>query len=116
MEELVWPFIICILAFILAWLSNELISWTVHVNMTKANCDRYGWGNRKIFWENFHKYKLEKYNVLTGSFFGEKKSKFHANIIVFNNVGMLLNPIDWIWVKLEIKMLIRKINKKRMYS
>lgn len=105
-----------ILFFIIPIIAILLSSWLTHLSMTKSDCKVYGWGSRKLFWYNLKKYELIRDKGWEKSFFNyENRSKFHASIIKFNDIGMLLNPMDWVLVNIDIWLMIKKENKKEIY-
>lgn len=96
-----------IFIFISAFL---LIEWSVHISMTKEDSKKYGWGNYKKFIREFNKYNWDDKGWNIGkphnpSFWDrENKCKLHADIIKFNDIGMVINnPIDLQRVKKHMK-------------
>ncbi len=74
-----------------------LSSWKIHIEMTKESTDRHGWANFDIFKKEFDKYKWDFDSIYKGSVFNRQKGcQFHAKIIKFNDIGMIMKtPWDW---------------------
>lgn len=93
-----------------------LIDWITHVALTKGNCSKYGWGTRELFWFYFMKNELSRKNESSNSFFNTRNNScFHEQVIKFNGIGMLLNPIDLCLVKLKMKADKRELNRKSIH-
>lgn len=92
------------------------IAWSVHISMTKSDNDINGWGNFNSFFKEYKKY--DKWKIKKRwkySFFGEESNyKIHADIIKFNNCGMLLDPISFIQFKIWSREEWMKLNPKKI--
>lgn len=110
-------FIISIgILLIIFWISD----WLTHVEMVKTNTECYGKANYKIFLKKFNeldgKWDRKGWNsslfyipIKSNRFYDfDRKSEFHANIIMFDGKGMILNPIDFIRAKIYVKKYIKK--------
>lgn len=99
-------FLIAFLVSILVVLLIILLAdWIAHLSMTKNHSSTYGWDNFEIFVVKFKEYGMEASPNFRNSFFPRgnilrSESEYHANIIRFNDEGMLLPPIDFIRAKI----------------
>lgn len=77
-----------------------LVSWLTHIDMTKGDSSKQGWANYKTFKEYFNRYEWEDSDIFKGSYWNRKLDcKYHASIIKFEGVGMLINnPINYLLV------------------
>lgn len=110
-------FIISIgILLIIFWIAD----WLTHVEMVKINTGYYEKANYKYFKEKFNeldgKWDRKGWNsslfyipIKSNRFYDfDRKSEFHANIIMFDGKGMILNPIDLIRAKIYVKKYIKK--------
>lgn len=90
-----------------------IAEWQVHIDMTKRNSDKYGYGNFDLFKREFVKYNWESKRWKDSLFDYNTNSQYHAGIIQFVGIGMIMrNPIDWIKVKRYVAQHIKETNLK----
>lgn len=112
-------FSLIVVAFIIAIGLLLSVDWLVHISMVKENGKAYGWASYKRFVEEFDKVDWKPDELFSGSLFSKEnyshKDKIHANIIQFNNKGMIIyDPFSYLLTKFYIKKWIkqnRPINK-----
>lgn len=78
-----------------------LVDWAVHLSMTKGDCRSCGWASYSTFKKYFNRYEWDENPIIDGSYWNRKiDCKYHANIIKFEGMGMLINnPISLSLVK-----------------
>ncbi len=106
---------ILLLAFLFVVLiASVTVSWYIHILQVKTFCEKYGRASYKSFIREFNKYNW-KDDIFSKSLFDrDNKSIFHASIIQFNNIGMIMrNPIDWCLVCLYVYNYGKNIEKKK---
>ncbi|QJI52423.1 hypothetical protein [Psychrobacillus phage Perkons] len=100
--------LVVVILFAIVFLS---IDWIVHIDMVKSETKQYGKAGYKKFIEEFEKVKWEQpeYLSLPKSLFTPNHcDKYHANIILFNRKGMIINnPVSWLLVKKYVKKYLR---------
>jgi len=79
--------------------------WTVYLDMVTDHCDTYAWGTFAQFEREYAKRQWEQQADFPQSHFSvwmnlHHNSEIHADIIKFDDVGMLLNPMDFLLFKL----------------
>lgn len=80
------------------------VDWLIHLSMTKDEKTDYGWGSFEDFKREFGKYNWNSGAYDESTWDRQNNCKFHANIVVFNGVGMLLkSPIAFYKVKKYVK-------------
>lgn len=72
-----------------------IIYWLDFLRTTVKNSTKYGWGTYKLF---RHYFKQNELCADKNGRFAHYSSRSYATaeIIMFNNIGMLLNPIDFV--------------------
>ena len=107
---------IALIAFLVTFILSVLLAdWIIHIAMTKSSCQTYGYSNFKKFINEFSKYNWQ-YDYFWGNslFDHTSDSKFHANIIKFCGVGMVMKtPWEWYRVKCYVYRYIRENFKKK---
>ena len=84
--------------------------WSVHKKMVKDCTDSYGRAGYKKFIQEFEKveWKIDPYckeSLVSDSYM----DKFHADIIMFNGKGMMINnPFSYFKVKRYVNQYIKK--------
>lgn len=112
-------FIFLIGLSIILW---KIGDWLVHVSQVKDSSSVYGWGNYQKFIREFEKCEWDnedgeyKYSMWDR----ERGAKFHASIIEFNNIGMIINnPIDYVRVDMYVKKFYKNkfgVKKKNIHT
>lgn len=95
---------IAILSIITTLFILLIVDWIIHISQTKCFSKHYGYGSFKDFRKQFQKYNWSNDNVFRyGLWDRENKCEFHASIVKFNDIGMILkNPIDWLLVRIFV--------------
>jgi hypothetical protein len=111
--------IIVVLIPLIIFLIDEYISYSTHVYMVRRHSVRFGYGSFEQFKEQF--FKIDSWtsqSKFDGSFFSDKTdSEYHADIICFNNIGMIMNtPLDWFLVKRFMKKFNKEYTKQTLYK
>lgn len=111
-------YVVIIVAFLTIIL---LIPWQVHREMVVESTPSFGNGDFDTFIREFYKYDKWRFDDRWGgSYFGEHGIngigyKIHADIIMFENKGMILDMLSFYkykkWLKATMKR-IRKVSKK----
>jgi len=84
-----------------------IMLWIVHIEMTKENTQKYGWGNYEKFLREFKKYNWENGGWEKSLFDYETNSQLHASIIKFEGKGMLLDPISYLRTVIFVRRYIK---------
>lgn len=95
------------------------IDWLTHRDMVKSSTKQYGISNYKQFVEEFHKieWDYERGMFPDSLFTKDYSSQFHANIVQFNGIGMIINnPFSYLRVKLYVKKQIESNRRVNSWS
>lgn len=118
MEDLMF-FIFLLGLSIVLWIIGV---WFVHISQTKDDSSTYGWGNYKKFIREFEKCNWDneggEWNYSMWD--REKRSRYHAGIIQFNGIGMIINnPVDYVRVVMYTRKFYRNkfgMQKKNIHT
>ncbi|MGM0409113.1 MAG: hypothetical protein ACQEQF_00005 [Bacillota bacterium] len=110
--------LVLLVSLIAASIILIILDWLTHISMVRNNTEKYGWSNFNKFKEKFEEYNMIEYEdeLFNGSYIRYKNRyedfcKVHADIIMFDNKGMILGFISYIKFKLFI-MKIKSNSKK----
>jgi len=96
-----------------------LVNWSCHKEMITINSSNnytYGRSNFKKFKEEFDKIEWVYNKRYSDSLFNKScDSECHANIILFNNKGMILGPISFFRSQLYVRKIIKSLKKDKTY-
>ena len=106
-------FLFCIFGLIF------IAPWQVHSEMVKSSTDTYGYADFNAFIREFHKYHNWDYDPKYRSYFGigeeYKAYKIHADIIMFEEKGMILDFASFYkmkkWMKAQHNIYIHPVIK-----
>lgn len=84
-----------------------------HVNKIKKRCAYYKYGTYSNFVREFKKNEMKKSNSFKKSYYSEIKTgcNYDHGMIKFQNVGMILNPLDYYRSKLYVKRSNKEIKQ-----
>jgi len=104
---------IFVLAALMCW-----INFIIHKSMTRENSKKQAVGTYWDFLYQFNQQEWENDNVWESSFFNrETDSKYHASIIKFNGVGMIMkNTLHYFLVGWYIFRLTQAKKREKVFG
>ena len=89
----------CIVFIVFITKGEFIVSWWVHRDMVKSNCNTYSKGTYDDFLLQLSKHEWERDEKFPKSFFGIGgdfyQNKVHASIFMFDKVGMVFNIFEF---------------------
>ena len=94
--------------------TTEYINYLTHKSQTTSYNNKVKIGNYDDFLREFNKIKWKRDSKWSESFFTEDdKSKIHADIITFNEMGFMFNNL-FNYIKFERFLKRNKLNKNKI--
>jgi hypothetical protein len=115
------PLLIIFVALFFAAVALCLVPWMTHIEMVHKYTDKNANGNFEQFLREFNSRSWERKDRWRQSYFGIEAeyytNEIHADVIKFDEVGMILDPISYFRFKIwSQKNAIPRSNNSKEYK